>query len=246
MSDSIIIVMAHRESTECLIRHWPLWAAHKIPIFVYAPADSIPRIDPSIPMILYGRAEHHGVESIRRFKWLLKFLEDYGADESFVFEYDSFCLDPDGLHRFQNIHKEDDRHCRLGYCEFYGGVFNIGEDDPSFKGSFYVHPPFGLENGTLELINDLNLSETEERGFYDRWLGYALEILGDKSCDANIRIGSYVEDGTGFSRNTIEPEDRAACVKAIENGAVWVHGCKTEDTLTAIKAAYAKRKAVNA
>lgn len=238
MSDSIIVVMAHRESTECLIRHWPLWAAHKLPIMVFAPADSIPRIDPSIPMLLYGRAEHHGVESVRRFKWLLNFLEGYNAESYWIFEYDAYCLDPNGLHFVTPVIGEGRNRLYTG--EFYGGVFNIGEDDPSFKGSFYVHPPFGMNLETLQAIKKLNLPETQERGFYDRWLGYVMEILCDKS-DSNIRMRSWIENGSGFSRNTIEPEDRVAAVAAVEQGVVWIHGCKTEETLTAIKAAYARR-----
>lgn len=240
MSDSLIIVMAHRESTDALIRHWPLWAAHGLPIMVYAPADSIPRIDPQIPMILYGRAEHHGPQAVRRFKCLLDFLGHMDYRRFWIFEYDSFLLDPIRLNRFQREDDEDNRQRRLLPARFYGGVFHIGEDDRAFKGSLYVHPPFGLTDVTLQLINELNLCETEERGFWDRWLGYALEILGDKT-HTNIKIDSYVTDGTGFSRNTIEPEDRAAAVAAVEYGAVWIHGCKTEETLTAIKAAYARR-----
>lgn len=222
----LLIIMSHREASDIFIRHWPLWAAHKIQTIVFAPADSIPRIDPNIPLLLFGRAEHHGTEAVRRFKWLLQFLGSYEAEEFFVAESDSFCLDPNAL------------DTALTDRDFYGNIFPIGNSDPSFVGTSYVHPPFGITHAALNQVNALNLPETTERGFWDRYLGLALEKVMPK-----LKVGSSISDGTGFSRNTIEPEDRAAAVAAVEQGAVWVHGCKDEATLTAIKAAYARRVA---
>lgn len=226
----LIVIMSHLEATEIFLRHLPLWQACGHPLLVFCPVNSIPKIPDRIPILAYGHAEHHGVEAVRRFKFLLDFLGHIQAGEFWIFESDSFCLNPSALDTALDP--------VITGRDFYGNVFPIGDSDPSFAGKSYVHPPFGITHAALNQVNSLNLSETAERGFWDRHLGLALEKISPK-----LRVGSAIADGAGFARNTIEPEDRGAAVKAVEAGAVWFHGVKCPLTLTMIQTAYAKRMA---
>lgn len=208
MRDTLIIVHAYGRGQDQFDRHQRLWAAHRLPIMVYAPQND--PVKTHFPQMLYGQSCKYGVEANRRIAFLLGLMSALEYRRFVFFEQDSFCLDP--TIPWLNHH-------------FTGNVFR-GED-AGFKCKFYVHPPIVISKATADALSlaSYDLSPEEEHGFSDRWLGLLCE-------QAKLCPESWIPFGLGFSRNTIESaEDVATARAAIKKGAVMIHGVKSASVL---------------
>lgn len=218
MSKHLLTVMTHAGAHETFMRHYYEWQKHGTDILVFTPDEPYPQINVPHEVLKLGRAQHHGAESIRRFRNLLTYLAGKPHESFSIFEYDSFCLsvgipgfNPDGLS---------------------GHVFRDDQPNRGFVGTYYVHPPLVFSAPTLRRIlkSAQHVRDDAECGFWDRWLGWVCEREG-------IQFQNYLAS-YGFSRNTIEPPEIPAAVAAVNNGAVTFHGVKTKECYDAIKAAY--------
>lgn len=217
----LLTIMAHRGAQPAIDLHMPLWRAHGADIIIFCPEDSPVKMEPGVCVLAMGKAEHHGPESIRRFRFLLNHLEQQQGYDSFsIFEYDSFCL----AGHIQN------------YMPIKPGIagHRFGDNQPNrgFKGEQYFHPPLLLWKMSLEYINRaaMKVDDYAEQSYWDRWLGYVVELAG-------IPVHDFLKAGEGFSRNTIEPPEIVKAVEAQKAGAVFFHGVKTKECLEAILAA---------
>lgn len=201
-----VTIMAHKDSQATFDRHAPYWADHGWPVAVTCPIDSPVKTD--FAKFPIGHRCHHGPEAIRRFREILMWIWKVGADWNLIYEYDSLCLTP----------KVPEECFRLR--GLWANVFP--NNDHKFRGSFYTHPPLLVDHGTLTDIVKHPLPDTFERGFWDRWLGLVCER-------AKIPVHHY--ENLGFSRNTIESCHLVNGVAAVIEGAVMIHGIKTDEAL---------------
>lgn len=197
------LVMAHNDpiARATYERHKPFYGEHT----VFSPADK--RLGVTNEQS-YGRASHHGGQSIARFKHALAICAHHG--EAVIHEYDSVAWG--GF---------DD-------CQREGVWCNLFRDtDPrrKFKGTHFTHPPLLFRGDALAKIMAVapRIPNEAEGGFWDRWLGYVCEIAG-------VPMHDYWAAGLGFSRNTIEPHDDKAFQHAIEEGRRFFHGVKRKET----------------
>lgn len=218
MSKHLLTVMTHQGAHETFMRHYPEWKKHGTDILIFATEEPY-RIDLPHEVLQFGHAEHHGPESIRRFRFLLSYLAQKPYETFSIFEYDSFCLSV-GMPGFT-------------LDGLAGNVFRDDQPDRGFVGTHYVHPPLLFSKATLDklLVSAEALSDHAEGCYWDRWIGLAGEM-------ANVPFLDYLTSNIGFARNTIEPTQIQDAVDAVKNGAVYLHGVKTKECYDAIKAAY--------
>lgn len=198
-----VLVMAHNDpaARATYERHKGLYGEHT----VFSPIDKrlgVPNEQS------YGRASHHGAQSIMRFKHALAICTHHG--EAVLHEYDSVAWG--------------------GYdaCDKEGVWCNLFRDTQAsrkFKGTHFTHPPLVFRGNALAKIMAIapRIPNDAECGFWDRWLGYVCEIAG-------VPMYDFWEAGLGFSRNTIEPHDDKAFKHAIEEGRRFFHGVKRKET----------------
>lgn len=218
MSKHLLTVMTHQGAHDTFMRHYPEWKKHGTDILIFATEEPY-RIDLPHEVLQFGHAEHHGPESIRRFRFLLQFLAKKPHETFSIFEYDSFCLSV-GMPGFS-------------MNSLAGNVFRDDHPDRGFVGTHYVHPPLLFAKDTLTKILTAAeaLTDHAEQCYWDRWIGLACEM-------AKVPFFDYLKNGYGFSRNTIEPPQIADAVEAVRAGAVAIHGCKTKECYDAVTKAY--------
>jgi hypothetical protein len=230
-NDVQIAVMAHFDpvAQATFNRHLPLWQRHGAPILVFCPQNSIAQTQ--LPLVIYGRASHHDAEANARFKYLLNWLNTEPALQSrrwfVIFEYDALCLSP------TLPIAEIAAGLRPGEAVVAGPVFQEAGPVPNFKGTRYIHPPLIFNRPGLAAVCAVlkSLPDDAEAGFWDRLLGYATEV-------GKIPFHNLHKTGRGFSANTIEPSQIDAACSAVEKGAVWIHGVKTELCLQKLMQTY--------
>jgi hypothetical protein len=210
----LITIMAHAGGQAAFDRHMPYWQSnareHQAELLVTCPVDAQVKTDRAL---ILGKAEHHGVASILRFRAILTALHRLRRDWYVLFEYDSLCLTP----RFPNVFNSP---------ALWANAFDNNTPDPKFRAMHYFHPPLIFDWYTLNQITQamMNVANHAEQGFWDRWLGLVSEI-------GKITWRGY--DNVGFAKNTIEPQHFPELKKAIAGGAVMIHGIKTEQALKA-------------
>lgn len=215
--------MTHAEAQPVFERHWPEWTKHPgTDILVFHPASGAIATPPAPGCAVYdvgfGDACHHGPESIRRFRWLLRLLGDQTQYHGFtIHEYDSLSLRTEPGPFIDG--------------QLTGLVYRDDRPDRGFVGTTYIHPPLSMTRATLwQIITAMeSVPDDAERGFWDRWLGLVCER-------GMIGLNNGLA-GFGFSRNTIEAGDIAAAVEAVRAGAYLLHGVKTEECYRAVKTA---------
>jgi len=171
-----------------------------------------------------GKAEHHGVQSIMRFRAILEQMQGGGYDRYAFFEYDALCLANDLPPMFADV---------------VGNVFTDSNTDNGFTGGMFVHPPIMFTaKGLSQVVKTMEgMSLTDERSVWDRWFGLCLKRSG-------LSCHSLLASGLGYSMNTIPPEKHEELFLAIRNGAVLVHGVKTPECLEVCKKGMALRASV--
>jgi hypothetical protein len=193
-------------------RLMPFWKAHGLPIIVVCPSNS--KVKTTLPIFEAGPAGQAGPNTFTRWKNELKFLRTLDYDGYVIFEYDSVCLDR-GL-----IVKP--------------GLRGIGADSQeAYMASYYVIPPWTLDRESLNKLCHAAIDHPEiyENGHDDRLLCAWALAAGVPILDHDR---PFHAPGGGA---TIVPEQYEALRIAVENGAVWIHGLKSQDALdVAVKA----------
>lgn len=225
MNKNLIVVMAHTDAQIVFDRHFGEWRKHPdsdLMVFYPEKEPCMPdeRLRNGVKLIGEGRAEHHGPESIRRFRWMLNLIASWKQYDRFtVHEYDSMALWNPGFSTFA-----DD----LG-----ANVYRDDQPGRGFEGTTYLHPPLCLTRACIERVNTVaaGIPDSAERGFWDRWIGLVCE-------KGEIQTYDFLTHGLGFSRNTINDGDIPNAVAAVAAGAVMLHGVKTRNCYEAVKSAY--------
>lgn len=231
----LVTVMAHGvyAAQSAFERHLPFWRSLGYPMQVVTPEDC--PVETGLTRLMIGKASHHGVQANGRFREMLRLLSLTDYEWFVIHEYDSInlCREiPETIFKTPGL---------------WANVF--GNDDPHFKAKQYFHPPLIMDMGTLKALvkavdmkssthritphldplpsegRGNGLSDGAEGGFWDRWLGVAAELAG-------VRVNAY--GPMGYSKNTIEEGDWTEARRAVERGAMFLHGVKTEETLEAI------------
>ena len=202
---TLVAIHCHGGTEQVLSRHEPFWRAHGHDFVYLCPKDK----PISGPHLSAGMQGHSGPVSIDRFRQAWKLLERLEYDRYVIFEYDSLCIStflptPSiGLlaNRFENF-------------------------ETRFKSKFYFHAPWIMSLATLQSLNAIMhvLSPATEGGYFDRFLGFALQTH-------NIGHLSLQILNQGYSQNTIEPQHYEQMQMEILKGATCLHGVKTAECL---------------
>jgi hypothetical protein len=194
--------------------HWAGYHRAGFPIELFAPEDK-----PIKGATLYGKACHHGPDSIRRFKWLFDHLAGALHDWVWIHEYDS------GFYG-----AVDFDYSKPG---LYGN-YHYAEPVAPFTATRYVHPPLCMDRASLVALSRTmqGMPDDAEGGFWDWYLGRAAEIAG---------VEQRPFGAQGFSRNTVSLAIKRELDQAIAGGAWLFHGVKDRRTHNHInKAIHAK------
>lgn len=216
----LVAVMAHADpKAELMYKlHLPFWKAISPDIITIMPVDK--HFKGAENPILFGRASHNGPDAIKRFRWieskLLELCKKERYQKAFLFEYDSVALDPViEPHLLSNT--------------LFGNMFERGVEDmdPKFKSRKFFHPPILFTQDILmRLVNIANsMTVFDEQGMWDRWLGLQAQ---------KMKIPSSGYGHLGYSRNTIEKSHYPEAIEAVKNGAIYIHGVKTPETLAVL------------
>lgn len=213
-----ISIMAHAEAKDTFKRHFPYWSA-QVPdverdMLVWFPENSTFEIG-GIQSMQICKKEHHGVEAIKRFRYMLEHLNGLGYDRYIFHEYDSISLEPFSDQSLGDI----------------AGNFFEGGDTGGFNSPIYPHPPLVFSKTGLAKVVAEFRDMPWEKGVWDRWLGLIVHRSG-------MSWHSFLKAGTGFAFNTIHPEHFPLMHKAIMAGAVHLHGVKDEEALKAAQRSY--------
>src|SRR5208337_763231 len=94
MTHPVAMVLAHGRAQDVFDRHLPLWKSHGVPVVVCTPEDE--PIQTQEEKWVYGLQSHSGVHSRSRLIYFLsRFVNFTDHTHAVLFEYDSFCLQPD-------------------------------------------------------------------------------------------------------------------------------------------------------
>lgn len=213
---TLICVMAHKEAQETFDRHFNLWRSLDADMLVACPDNSKVTVPEKSKVMLLdiGRAQHIGMQSIIRIRTILEHLDGQKNYDRFVFfEYDSFCLGP----------LPDPRAMIM--CP----LFRDNAPDRGFTGTMFCHPPIMFTAaGLTKLVWEIKQMPMQwEQSVWDRWIGLAIERAGLFPID-------MLASGEAYASNTIHPEQFPGLAKAVQGGAVFIHGCKTRECFDVI------------
>lgn len=216
--------MAHKDAQTIIERHLPLWVKENPNIIFTCPRDSM--ITSEYPVVAIGNACHHGKESIKRFKLILKFMYTVYSEWYTLHEYDSIIFDS-----IKNIHCEPNTlYCNLkqqGPIKPKNWTLNTNTTK-QFSSWYWTHPPLRMDYNTLHLLISAleNLPDDCEQGYWDRVVGHACE-------KNNIKLIGW--GNRGCSKPTLLPDRHMRHIKmSRKHGAVCYHGIKHEEVLRAI------------
>lgn len=204
---TLIAIHCHHGVEDVIERHEPFWRAHGHDFVYLCPQD---RPITNRPHLSAGFQGHAGPVSIDRFRRAWKLLEHLEYDRYVIFEYDSLCISGDLPETLSGL---------------WGNRFE--NEDSRFKAKRYFHAPWILTLRTLSSLNAIMhvMPSNTEGGYFDRFLGYALET-------SKIPGNDLKEAGFGYSQNTIDERFYEGMQKAILNGATCLHGVKSKECLS--------------
>lgn len=209
--------MGHGSAQATFDRHLPVWERLGLPIIVVCPLDD--PVNTGYQVVKIGSRQHHGAAAIDRFIKLIGVGVDTGATFILFNEYDSLAYEiPFHMKTTPGLH---------------GWVWQDGDPRNGFVGRYFVHPPLFMDNESARKVLSASVklkSLGSERGFWDRWIGMICE---------KGRIPMHTTEKHHFSRNTIEQGHIGLLKEALEKGATWFHGVKTESVYNMIKAHHA-------
>lgn len=209
------IIMAHSGPgvAERIEDHMPFWKAHGARMILTSPYNSRVNI-PSTDCVPIGLAEHHGQNSIRRFRETLACAARIGSEWTMVNEYDSFCSTPEISAQIMNT------------PGLWCNRFTNDKKDARFTAEFFCHPPLLMDKRSLFAILGASevLEDYAQGGFWDRWIAKAADLSG-------VDVHGYC--AAGFAMNTIEESNLPAAREAAKAGAVFWHGIKSRNAFEA-------------
>lgn len=221
-----ISIMAHGEARETFKRHFGFW--HKQvngvdeDMLIWFPDRKAFEV-PGIQIQAVGKPEHAGNVAIKRFRYILEHMNSLNYDRYIFHEYDSLSLEPLG----------DDFNPDVAGNFFEDKIENMG----GFRSPIFPHPPLSFsKKGLNKIVSEIRHMPELEGGFWDRWLGLAAHRSG-------VHWHSFLQNGTGFAHNTVEPEHFHSLKEAVAAGAVHLHGIKSPE---ALKVALEARESVAA
>lgn len=197
-----IIIHAHGGAQAIFDRHVPLWKRHALPIRVICPEDDIAHH--GFPGFNYGLAGPIGVNAYKRWIYTLTYMASQRNTRFILFEYDAFCLSaqiPEGMG--------------------VKGVMHQNVEGARFIAHQYPGFPMSIDSKSaakmLTVANEY--WDMMEEGYIDRMYA-ALAML------AGVPVTQWTPRGICF--NTISEADIPALKYAIGQGAVMIHGVKSE------------------
>lgn len=213
MSNTTVIILAHRGAQNTFERHLPLWMSYGLPVVVLTPTDT-PIVYPVRTMQI-GPSGHMGDPAVERYKGMLKALIKIGSPYYVIFEYDSFYLG----RMLPAVQKG------------LWGTLCSNSEPARFMAMRYVCPPWTLD---MESVLDMDVvarkwDSVKEEGFADRLLS-AWAML------ANVPMQNLPETGPFF--NTIDSNALSVVIPSIRQGQRWIHGAKRPNILEEIKRAW--------
>lgn len=213
-----VAVIAHGKAQATFDRHLPLWEAHGAPVMVFCPNND--PIKTRHVRHSCGEAAHHGIEANRRLRYIIRTLAAVDSEFFLIYEYDSFCLDPQ-----PTLQKG------------WSGVLAPTECLASWIAYRYSTPPWMVDKESLELMAEqaVRYPAIVEKGYADRWFAAMAQTMG-------VPILGY-EPG-GFSNDTILPSQIPDMEKFITAGTTMFHGVKEEWMLKLIQDRRAEKLAV--
>jgi hypothetical protein len=219
---TLITIMAHSAAQDTFERHYPIWREHKREgaelLFIFPEGNAIRGLGEAY--LELGRPEHDGKQAILRFRSVVNHLAGLIEIQRHVFmEYDSFIMG--------SLPKLDG--------DFAGNIFT--DDAPEWIGKSFIHPPFMCDGNAMSKIaaQFATFPMDIEKGMWDRALGLATEKAG-------LTRKSWITNGYGFSRNTVEKAEYETMHAAIVQGAHALHGIKTEECFKVVMGAWNLRR----
>jgi hypothetical protein len=207
--ETLLVILAYKDGEETFKRNLPYFERHKASILIVTNYD----LKVIHPQLILGETMamggHSGMGAYLRNKYLLEYLRDWTDFEQYVLmEYDAICT----LKDFP----------KFGYG--YYGVIHCNFDCDRFSANQYAQNPNVLNRKALsDLADAFDLfPRIIEGGYMDR-------LFSGLARAANIPTLPF--DPPGFGRNTITPEFQDLAVRAIRNGARWIHGIKSKEQL---------------
>lgn len=222
--------MAHKEAQDTFNRHFPLWYELGHDMLIACPEreavalTELRRPAVQITCLQVGKKEHTGIHSIVRFKTILEQMNGQGYDRYGFFEYDALCLGA----------------LPTGMGDIAGNVFRDNSPNRGFVGTSFVHPPLIFTaHGLNKIVGEMQgMALSDEKSTWDRWFGLCTERLG-------MPVYDLLQNGLGYSMNTITPDKHEELFKVIREGCLLVHGVKTPECLDVILQAKALRASIN-
>ena len=210
-----IAVLTYEGGNEAFKRHVPLWESlHPAKCDTFCPVGDL--VNMSWPVHPVGPSLPYGNPMLSRIQSLFDCLAVSQCDEFMVFEYDSFCTDPDfkrrkGLSCNLQMNLEPNRFSEKYYCNF----------------------PWYMDRETMiklakAMVNHPNVTE---EGYVDRYISALARLAG---------VEVIPHNPPGFSLGTITPQDYRSLQIAIEHGASMFHGIKTKEVLDHLLAQFKK------
>lgn len=210
----MIYVMCHGGTEPVLERHLPLWQAHGQPIRLVCSTNNVIK---GFQYNAYGEDGKLCPGIGKRFQYILHEIANTPSiEDSFIFEYDSFCLQPP---------KQSLKPGLWGIANCGGIVDHVAQR--------YVLAPWVVNMYTAQLI--LNSSQ-QWFDLGDDWC--ADRLLSGWAQLANVPALSFGIHG--FARNDILHSD---CIDILKRKVfpIWYHGVKTEEPFNIIMEAAKSR-----
>lgn len=219
-ADTCMIVMAHGAAKDAVHRHLPYWRKVAAHIAFFVPLGET--IDPPEDCLEFAMVPNGGKyspETNERTQLAL----GYGARQTLApwvlfMEYDAMVWGP-----IPEIALPPPRWIA-------GSVFKASElDGKRFSSRYYLHTPNILTPDSCgRLLAEMELLPMDaEGGYNDRYMGYAAEW-------AQLSLYDWHSYGLSFSRESISFDNIDtinAAVAALQAGALFSHGIKTERAL---------------
>ena len=202
-----VIIMAFGKARPIFDQHLPFWRAHGWPITVFSPTDD-PVDCPDTDCIHYGLSSHSGVKAYGRLLEVLRYIVRTAIDFSYIFEYDSICLNR-VLPEVQGLH----------------GCIHATESFQRWISPRYVMVPWILDcpSARRMLWVAEEYPDVKEEGFHDRLISAWAFLAG---------VPILPHSDPFASENTILPPYEN--VHNL-NQARWIHGIKDQACLTYIR-----------
>lgn len=213
-----ICIVAHAGDQKLFDQNWYLWARYGFSTFVATPSDAPVKCDaPRYTLVTNDGGKNH----VRRWRELLRVLATCPEDRFVLFEPDSFCLAPE-IPKFYGI--GPDRAKRFDQAMIVGNVKHGIPAHASVSSPYYILHPMIITKAAVEQLADAfaSVPDTFEGGHSDR----ALYLLASQ---CGIRIADFQRYGMGYADIRIFPSEIPAMRKAIEAGAIMIHGLKDEE-----------------